>query len=220
MSTCSKTGPDHNTATAALHRWDYSGMPGILNKKKKVGFWTDLKQTADVPCVLHAHCSPDVGPMNINTCEGPLSLSLSKLFHFLDSEGSRLVSLWLLFPLFRSLVQTLHRRFRNISHSDEQQTHNQSLKDPFNTTEHPLESDYHPTDWKHLTLILPSKKMMNPKCFHTPVNSRVILLHKRSDFLRCYLKMLLVDLYFFALLRDETIPVFQRAFCEHRLKSS
>ena len=52
-------------------------MSGILNKKKKKdGSWTDLKQSADVPCVLHAHCSPDVGPMKINTCEGPLSLSL------------------------------------------------------------------------------------------------------------------------------------------------
>lgn len=50
-------------------------------------FQQKKKQTADVPCVLHAHCSPDVGPMKINTCEGPLSLWVSKLFHFLDSEG-------------------------------------------------------------------------------------------------------------------------------------
>lgn len=35
LSTCGKTDPDHNAATTSLCRWDYSGMPGILNKKKK-----------------------------------------------------------------------------------------------------------------------------------------------------------------------------------------
>lgn len=120
LSTCGKTGPDRNTATAVLRRREYSGMTGILNKKKD-GFWTDLKQTADVPCVLHAHCSPDVGPRKINTCEGPLSLSLSKLFHFLDSEGSQLDGLWLLFPSCWSPIQSLHRRFCNLFHPNEDQ---------------------------------------------------------------------------------------------------
>lgn len=131
----------------------------VHQKKKKDGFWTGLKQTADVPCVLHAHCSPDVGPMKSNTCEGPLSLSLSKLFHFLDSDGSQLVRIWLLFPSCWSPIQSLHRRFCNLFHPNEDQhykhTVNQSLKDPFNKTEHPPKSDYQPTDWKHLILILP-----------------------------------------------------------------
>lgn len=92
------------------------------------------KQTADVPCVLHAHCSPDVGPMKINTCEGPLSLWVSKLFHFLDPEGSRLVRLWLLFPLLWSPIQTPHKSLCNLFHPNEDQRHkhtvNQSLIDP------------------------------------------------------------------------------------------